>query len=322
MNACRMIAALSALLLAGLPALAGAPLSSPRPEPRPLTGAASDHAVAADPLPERVVIMTSAPGVKHSPRPRNRPPHRIEQGISVARLPAARPDRAILVTLAPGVRRSPRPRIRPHIRAEDPLPRRGRAANVTATALAPSIPAPGVATGRQGAVCGDRAIRGQRLSPIRGRLGGCRIANPVRITEIDGIRFSQPAVLQCSAAKALRRWIRKGARPAVGRLGGGIVSMRIMASYACRTRNSQPGAKLSEHARGKAIDIGAITLKNGMTLSVRRGWRDPVQGKILRQMHKAACGPFGTVLGPDANRFHRDHFHFDVARYRRGSYCR
>jgi len=25
---------------------------------------------------------------------------------------------------------------------------------------------------------------------------------------------------------------------------------------------------------------------------------------------------------PNANRFHRDHFHFDTARYRSGSYCR
>ena len=171
-------------------------------------------------------------------------------------------------------------------------------------------------------VCGDRGIIGQRVSPIRGRLAGCRIARPVRVISIDGVRLSQPAVLDCKAAKALKSWIRKGARPAVGRLGGGISSMRVMASYACRTRNSQPGAKLSEHARGKAIDIGAITLKNGMTISVLKDWRDPVKGKILRRMHRAACGPFGTVLGPDANRFHRDHFHFDVARYRGRSYCR
>jgi hypothetical protein len=42
----------------------------------------------------------------------------------------------------------------------------------------------------------------------------------------------------------------------------------------------------------------------------------------LRAMSQAACGPFGTVLGPEADRFHRDHFHFDTADYRSGSYCR
>jgi len=39
-------------------------------------------------------------------------------------------------------------------------------------------------------------------------------------------------------------------------------------------------------------------------------------------MHRAACGPFGTVLGPNADRFHQDHFHFDTARHRSGPYCR
>jgi len=42
----------------------------------------------------------------------------------------------------------------------------------------------------------------------------------------------------------------------------------------------------------------------------------------LRAMWEAACGPFGTVLGPEADRFHADHFHFDTADYRSGSYCR
>jgi hypothetical protein len=42
----------------------------------------------------------------------------------------------------------------------------------------------------------------------------------------------------------------------------------------------------------------------------------------MRRMHRGACGPFGTVLGPEADRYHQDHFHFDTARYRSGSYCR
>ena len=42
----------------------------------------------------------------------------------------------------------------------------------------------------------------------------------------------------------------------------------------------------------------------------------------MRKMHRTACGPFGTVLGPDSDRFHRDHFHFDTAKYRSGPFCR
>ena len=301
-------------LALALPAWAEAPARTPYPKPRP----ALAEAAAADPLPDRAIIITSAPGVKRSLRPRLRP------GERAARAPAGapvRPDRVVLLTSLPGVKRS----LRPHPRPQGIARLHPAVARAASPAPAPAprrTPAPITASGRQGAVCGDRGIIGQRVSPIRGRLAGCRIARPVRVTSIDGVRLSQPAVLDCKTAKALKSWLRKGARPAVGRLGGGIASMRVMASYACRTRNSQPGAKLSEHARGKAIDIGAITLKNGMTISVLKGWRDPVKGKILRRMHRAACGPFGTVLGPDANRFHRDHFHFDVARYRGRSYCR
>ena len=33
-------------------------------------------------------------------------------------------------------------------------------------------------------------------------------------------------------------------------------------------------------------------------------------------------GGFGTVLGPESDQFHQDHFHFDTARHRGGPYCR
>lgn len=51
------------------------------------------------------------------------------------------------------------------------------------------------------------------------------------------------------------------------------------------------------------------------------GYRSANQGPILRRMYKGACGIFGTTLGPDSDRFHQDHFHFDTAQYRSGSYC-
>jgi hypothetical protein len=79
---------------------------------------------------------------------------------------------------------------------------------------------------------------------------------------------------------------------------------------------------LSEHSFGKAIDIAGIGLKSGREITVLTGWNSSRDSAALRRMWRAACGPFGTVLGPNANRFHRDHFHFDTASYRSGSYCR
>ncbi|MEZ5816187.1 MAG: extensin family protein [Hyphomicrobiaceae bacterium] len=44
--------------------------------------------------------------------------------------------------------------------------------------------------------------------------------------------------------------------------------------------------------------------------------------RFLREIHDAACKRFGTVLGPEANEAHRNHFHVDLAeRGGRGSFC-
>lgn len=179
-----------------------------------------------------------------------------------------------------------------------------------------------VAKGSYGAICGSKKIIGAPLAPVRGKLRGCGIAEPVRVVQVEGIRLSSPAMMDCTTAKALATWVKKGAKPAFKGLGGGLTGLRVAAGYSCRTRNSQPGAKLSEHAKGRAIDISGFYLQNKKIVTLLDGWRQPQLRKRLQRAQNAACGIFGTVLGPNANRFHRDHFHFDTARYRSGSYCR
>lgn len=45
------------------------------------------------------------------------------------------------------------------------------------------------------------------------------------------------------------------------------------------------------------------------------------EGAFLRRLHRGACGIFSTVLGPEANEAHRNHFHFDLAPRRRNAFC-
>lgn len=45
------------------------------------------------------------------------------------------------------------------------------------------------------------------------------------------------------------------------------------------------------------------------------------EGRFLRQLHDGACKTFGTVLGPEANDAHRDHFHFDMKPRKRRAVC-
>ncbi|WP_349305026.1 extensin family protein [Marivita sp. GX14005] len=174
----------------------------------------------------------------------------------------------------------------------------------------------------KGAVCGDPDLQGEAIGTVPGRIFGCGIKSAVRVKSIAGIDLSQKAVMDCTTAQAFKSWIRNGLKPAIGDAGGGVAEIQIAAHYACRTRNNQRGAKISEHGKGRAIDITGVRLHDGRNISVLEGWRRKGTAAILKRIHRSACGIFGTVLGPDANRFHRDHFHFDTARYRSGSYCR
>ena len=174
---------------------------------------------------------------------------------------------------------------------------------------------------RKGAVCGDIDIKGAEAGDIAGAMPGCGARDAVRVREISGVRLSQSALMTCGTARALKTWISREVETAFGRRNK-VVSLRVAAHYACRTRNNRPGAKISEHGRGKAIDISGFTLENGETVTVLEGWKTRKTRRKLKKIWRAACGPFGTVLGPEADRYHRDHFHLDVARHRGGSYCR
>ncbi len=45
------------------------------------------------------------------------------------------------------------------------------------------------------------------------------------------------------------------------------------------------------------------------------------ESTFLKRLHREACGMFGTVLGPEANEAHRDHFHLDVKERKRHGVC-
>ena len=213
--------------------------------------------------------------------------------------------------------------LHPEARPEDIVERAraARAALLSPARVAPPDASVRRATGPAGAICGSRSILGQPLAAIPGRLRGCGVAEPVRVTAVAGVRLSTPAVMDCGTARALGAWVEGSVRPAVGARGGGIEGLQVAAHYACRTRNNRPGAKISEHGRGRAIDIAALLLADGSRITVLKGWRRRGAGAILRAIHASACGPFGTVLGPDGDRFHQDHLHLDTTP-RRSAYCR
>ncbi len=290
-----------ALALMAAPALAQAPYISLRPMPRP-------GSVRVVPTPQ--ILLDTAPYI--SLRPKARP-----GSVRVVSTPQVTFMSAPLTSLRPKARPS---RYRPVIAEAQPIaePRPNRRltrAERRAARKARRLQA-------QGAVCGDPAIQGVVIGRVPGKLPGCGINNAVRVRSISNVTLSQQSVMNCTTARTLRSWIDTGLQPAVRGKGGGVARLRVAAGYACRTRNSRKGAKISEHAKGNAIDISAFELRDGSDISVLRDWGKGQKGRTLKRIHRSACGPFGTVLGPKENRQHRDHFHLDVARYRGGPYCR
>lgn len=174
----------------------------------------------------------------------------------------------------------------------------------------------------RGAICGDWEIQGEPVGRVRGKWRGCGMTEAVRVHTVAGIALSQSSLMDCRTAAALRTWVEDTAKPVLANEGGGLKSLRVVSHYFCKTRNNQPGARISEHGRGRALDISAFELKDGSAITIAQGWNDEQAGDVVRQLHEGACGPFGTVLGPDSDRFHTGHFHLDTARYRDGPYCR
>lgn len=275
------------------------------------------------PAPLAVTLPVARVAAFVSPRPRLRPETApvVQAAFVTPRRPLARPDTTLAPLPAVVIRPQAFSSLRPAPRPQG-LKRRAAPANsgarITLAAAAPRIdPGKALVKPKKGALCGDPTIRGERLAPIPARAQGCGIAEPVRVTEVAGVRLSPAATIDCAAARALSTWVTRGLKPAVGKPG--VAELKIAASYACRTRNNVKGAKISEHGRGNAIDISAVVLGNGKRMDVLGGYkREPA----LRAAHKAACGIFGTTLGPGSDGYHENHLHFDVARYRSGSYCR
>ncbi|MEM1265680.1 MAG: extensin family protein [Pseudomonadota bacterium] len=169
-------------------------------------------------------------------------------------------------------------------------------------------------------LCGLDDVLGYELDRI-GSGGACGIAEPVKVYAVGGVKLDSQPRINCRTATALHTWVTGPAQDAAREEGVLITDMHVVASYACRRRNNRPSGKLSEHAKGNAIDIAGITLSDGSQPTVTRDWSGTKWSGLMQALHREACGPFGTVLGPKADRYHQNHFHFDVAEYRR-PYCR
>lgn len=172
----------------------------------------------------------------------------------------------------------------------------------------------------------DLGASGARFTPLPDAYAapGCNALGTVQLSALAGDRSSLAVAnlgpLRCHVAKTFGDWARFGVdRAARELLGSPLARIETMGSYSCR--NVAGTERRSAHARAEAIDVAAFVLADGRRVVVKRDWQggDAATREFLRVVHRSACKRFGTVLGPDYNAAHADHFHLEGSG---GTFCR
>lgn len=159
---------------------------------------------------------------------------------------------------------------------------------------------------------------GAQFSPVADAYTGqgCSTIGTVQLTALYSdsapLGVSNIGPVQCGVGAAFAAWARYGVdRAARQLLGSPLQRIETMGSYACR--NVAGSERRSAHATAGAIDVAAFVLADGRRISVAQDWNAGTEQEreFLRTVQRSACRRFSTVLGPEYNAAHRDHFHVE-----------
>lgn len=155
--------------------------------------------------------------------------------------------------------------------------------------------------------------RAQADSPAS---ANCPLENVWRI-EQGQARLSSSFLASCPLAVAYALFERHGLQVVAQQVfGQPVVQVDHLGSFACRNIYNRKQGRLSEHATANALDISGFRLQGGQRIVLAQDWQAGGQtGDFLRRVHRAACDSFSTVLGPDYNAAHHNHFHLDMGRW-------
>lgn len=137
-----------------------------------------------------------------------------------------------------------------------------------------------------------------------------------------GVSYNGPPVVSCGMALGMARLEQVLNEEAERHLGSKVARIEQGGTYNCRRMARFD--LVSEHSYANAIDVRSITLKNGRKLTVlgHFGKVDAApkrpESRFLRAVANRAYdeGLFSVVITPFFDALHRDHLHFDQARYR------
>jgi hypothetical protein len=145
----------------------------------------------------------------------------------------------------------------------------------------------------------------------------CPLINTLRIHGGD-VALSSSFLSSCRLAVAYALFDVHQLQPAAQSVfGQKVTRIDHLGSFACRNVYNRSEGRLSQHASANALDIAGFRLADGRRISVLRDWNDAGEnGRFLKVVRDGACQQFNTVLSPDYNAAHRNHFHLDMGRWR------
>jgi hypothetical protein len=151
----------------------------------------------------------------------------------------------------------------------------------------------------------DKATEGR--CTIEGAVALQSVTTPSGKVELP----DRPRVL-CAFGVKFGRWIAEAAAPIIAaHAGASLKAIATGPGFVCRNRNRESSGKVSEHARGNAIDVASFEFADRRRLTVGEPDLAGSLAVAMKGLRTSACGYFTTVLGPGSNEAHKDHLHFD-----------
>lgn len=148
----------------------------------------------------------------------------------------------------------------------------------------------------------------------------CEIPDPVGLVRMHYPYAPASVPMSCPLAVALGLWERHVVQTAAQiHLATTVSRIHHYGTYNCRAISNSRRGTWSQHATATAIDVASFELSDGSRISVAGQYRaESPAGEFLRAVKRGSCEVFGTVLSPDYNAAHADHFHLQ----QRGGLCR
>jgi hypothetical protein len=170
-------------------------------------------------------------------------------------------------------------------------------------------------------VCFDKLSSAKQLSYEQVEAkneGSCGWKTAATMFEVSNVKFKPKVVTsQCPLILASYIWLKDIDKAARQQLGNGLKYVHHAGTYSCRRQRGNSSGLWSQHAFANAWDVTGFELNDGRVISVLKHWdkdiseEDRAKASFLRDARSSACRLFRSVLSPDFNAAHKDHFHLE-----------